>query len=199
MSDEKGYIKYQCNWVKKTEEASLLTKELNEWRFKLYKLGFIGVYPNGIGYGNISIRLHGSLFLITGSATGAFENLTAAHYTKVTAYDFASNSLTCEGPIQASSESLTHAAVYESDSEIGAVIHIHSRPLWDELLYKIPTTSPEVEYGTPQMAAEIKRLFKDTDLCSVKILAMGGHEEGIIAFGKDLEEAGRILLALDNI
>ena len=36
--------------------------------------------------------------------------------------------------------------------------------------------------------------FDETALSKEKILVMGGHREGIISFGKDLEEAGSILI-----
>jgi hypothetical protein len=38
-------------------------------------------------------------------------------------------------------------------------------------------------------------LFAETALSEEKILVMGGHPEGIISFGNDLEEAGQVLLA----
>jgi len=44
------------------------------------------------------------------------------------------------------------------------------------------------------MALEIKSLFKTTDVLDKKLLVMGGHEEGIITFGKDLEDAGALIL-----
>ncbi len=198
MMDEKGYIKFNCHWLKDKPVDTKWIEQLNIWRDKLYHLKLVGAYPNGIGFGNISTRLKGKQFLITGSATGNNQHLTNKHYTRVTSYNFAENTLTCKGPIQASSESLTHAAVYEADKEINAVIHIHSKNLWNKLLQVIPTTSPSVEYGTPQMAMEIQRLFKETDLNSKKILVMAGHEEGIISFGKDLEEAGNLILSYFN-
>lgn len=196
--DEKGYIKYNCHWVKEKPLKSPLIEELNIWRDKLYLLKLIGAYPNGIGFGNISIRLDGHTFLITGSATGHIKQLTAMHYTKVTSFNFEKNTLTCHGPIQASSESLTHAAVYALSTDINAVIHIHSKFLWDKLLRVIPTTSPSVEYGTPQMAFEIGRLFQETDLNTKRILVMAGHEEGIIAFGENLDDAGELILSVLN-
>jgi L-ribulose-5-phosphate 4-epimerase len=195
MMDEKGYIKFNCQSIKDKPVDKKLIEQLNVWRNKLYHLKLVGAYPNGIGFGNISIRLDGKNFLITGSATGNHQYLTNKHYTIVTSYNFAENTLTCNGPIQASSESLTHAAVYEANKDINAVIHIHSKSLWNRLLQIIPTTSPTVEYGTPQMAMEIHRLFKETNLNSKKILVMAGHEEGIISFGKDLEEAGNLILS----
>ena len=104
------------------------------------------------------------------------------------------NSLTCTGPIKASSESLSHAVVYECSPETNAVIHIHNLDMWEKYIYKFPSTKAHALYGTPEIANEIKRLFSDTNLRVKKFIVMGGHREGIISFGKTLDEAGRILL-----
>ena len=194
MTDEKGYVKYHCNWEKTQPVENNLTIDINTYRTKLYELGYIGIYPNGIGFGNMSIRLRGNLFLITGTATGGLKTLTNEHFTKVIDYNFMGNWLTCQGPIQASSESLTHAAVYESSPETQAVIHIHNKLLWNKLKYIVPTTSLDIAYGTPEMALEIKRLFQETDIKSKKILVMAGHEEGIITFGKTVHEAYSLII-----
>jgi len=192
--NETGSIKFNCNWIEAEPVDEKTIIEINRWRNILFNHRLIGVYPNGIGYGNISIRLTDKEFLISGTSTGHLETLTTQHYSIVTAYDFAANSVTCKGPVKASAESLTHAAVYEMDPGVQAIIHIHNRKMWDELLDKVPTTSSSVEYGTPEMALEIKRLFNSTNLIEQKILVMAGHEEGVISFGKDLEEAGEIIL-----
>lgn len=190
-------IKFNCHWSKTKPLNIELIRELNIWRDKLYQLGLLGVDKDGIGYGNISIRFQQE-FIISGAATGRLKKLTAKHYTRVTDYNLSTNSLTTMGPIKASSESLTHAAIYEQDKNIQAVVHIHHLNLWEKLLNKIPTTSAHVEYGTVAMAMEIKRLFKETDLVNKKILAMAGHREGIISFGKDIQEAGQIFVDLLN-
>ena len=150
--------------------------------------------PNGIGFGNLSIR-HGTTndFYISASATGGIPKLTLTDYAKVVAYDFARNWLRCEGSALASSESLTHAAVYESEAQAGAVIHGHNSKLWTALLGRTPTTSKTVEYGTPEMAYEVRRLFQNTEVKSRKIFVMAGHEGGIVTFGKNLEEAFAVL------
>ena len=49
-------------------------------------------------------------------------------------------------------------------------------------------------YGTPEMAYEIARLFDTTDLRSREILVMGGHESGIVTFGKNLKDAFEVLM-----
>jgi Class II Aldolase and Adducin N-terminal domain. len=61
--------------------------------------------------------------------------------------------------------------------------------LWAALLNHAPTSSKAAEYGTPELAYEIMRLFKNGDVESRKILVMAGHEGGIVTFGKDFEEA----------
>jgi len=193
--NETGSIKFHCNWIQSEAVDDKTITDINRWRDILFKHQLIGVYPNGIGYGNISIRLRGQEFLISGTSTGHLEKLTTAHYSIVTGYDFPENHVTCKGPIKASAESLTHAAIYEMDPEINAIIHVHSKPIWESLLNKVPTTSVEVEYGTPEMALEMKRLFNTTKLIENKILVMAGHEEGVITFGRDLEEAGVLILS----
>ena len=171
--------------------------ELNSFRRKMFALKFIGVNDENIGYGNMSIRLKENTFIVTGTMTGKIAELTNEHYTTVTEYDVAQNSLTAVGPIVASSESLTHAVIYECDSSVNAIIHIHDLELWEKVLNKIPTTGASTEYGTPAMAFEIIRMFRETDLATQKVLAMAGHEEGIIVFGKDLGEAeGRLMTLL---
>lgn len=189
---DEGYIKYNCNWVK-TNPTNIDLKDINHFRKVLFNLNLIGMYENGIGFGNISFR-HKNDFLITGSATGGIDNLNENHYTFVTNYNFEKNWLKCEGPIKASSESLTHASVYENCKEANAVVHIHNLKLWEKLLYIVPTTRVEAEYGTPEMAKEITRLFKETSVSEKKIICMAGHKEGIVSFGKSLEEATNIIL-----
>jgi ribulose-5-phosphate 4-epimerase/fuculose-1-phosphate aldolase len=155
--------------------------------------GLIGVYPDGIGYGNISVRA-GSCFVISGSGTGAHPEARREHFTRVVDYDFRANALSCRGPVPASSESLTHAAVYEANPTAAAVIHVHHRELWQALLHNIPTTAMNVAYGTPEMAYEVLRLFRDTRVADGRVFVLGGHRDGIVAFGESLEEAGTKLL-----
>ncbi len=193
--NEEGSIKFRCDWIKDKLIPASELKTINLWRKKLFGLGLIGCYDNGIGFGNISVRL-GKInnFLITGTGTGKYKTLNGRHYTKVIDYDIKSNSLTCRGSVKASSESLTHAIIYQLDKSVNAVIHIHNLGLWKRLLGKAPTTSKEIEYGTPEMALEIAKLFKDGDAKEKRIIVMGGHKEGLVFFGKDLDAAGGIIL-----
>lgn len=181
-----GYIKFNYEWIKSNLDFDIT--HINKWRIRLYNLKLIWAYDNNIGYGNISVRLNNG-FIITGSATGKISLLNKEHYTSVVEYDFEKNYLKCEGPIKASSESLSHAAVYENNPKINAVIHVHNIKLWTSLINKVPTTSKKAEYGTPELAYEIMKIKVKEN-----IIIMAGHKEGIITFGNDLDEAGNILL-----
>jgi L-ribulose-5-phosphate 4-epimerase len=194
MIDE-GYIKYQCHWNKINAIAEEDIEELNQWRTRLYQLGLIGEYDNGIGFGNLSVRLSPSQdLIISGTQTGGIAELTTQHYTKVTDFDWHKNYVICEGLIKASSETLTHAAIYVAQPTVNAVVHVHNAKLWRELLNQVPTTNPNCAYGTPEMAEEIIKLCQQPETQQQKIIVMSGHEEGILTFGKNLNEAGNILL-----
>ena len=169
--------------------------ELNACRRKLLEMGLIGLDSSGIGFGNLSVRDGASRkFYVTGSATGGLPELSLTDCVRVVDWDFKKNWLRYEGTAIPSSESLTHAAIYESDSMTSAVIHCHDSGLWTALLDRAPTTSKAVPYGTPEMAYEIMRLFEGTDVRSRKVLVMAGHEAGIVTFGRNLEDAFTVLM-----
>jgi ribulose-5-phosphate 4-epimerase/fuculose-1-phosphate aldolase len=169
--------------------------ELNAYRRRLLDLRLIGLDSNGVGFGNLSVRDGVSAhFYITGSATGGLPELTPTDCVRVVAYDFARNWLRYEGAAIPSSESLTHAAIYESDRSTSAVIHCHDSGLWATLLDRAPTTSKSIAYGIPEMAYEIVRLFEVSDVRSKKIFAMAGHEDGIVTFGKNLQATFGVLM-----
>jgi len=190
---KEGYIKFDCKWIKRQPIPVLKIKKINRWRKKIYDLGLIGCYDDGIGFGNISMRLNKKEFLITGSATGKYRILKGDHYTKVTNFNFQKNSLVCCGPIQASSESLTHAIIYQKNPDVNAVIHIHNLQLWKKLFGRVPTTPKSATYGTPEMALEIAKLLEEENTRESGLIVMGGHREGLVVFGKTLEEAGSVI------
>jgi L-ribulose-5-phosphate 4-epimerase len=189
------YVKFTYHRARADIASFDALAELNACRRKLVDQHLLGVCPNGVGFGNVSVRNGPTTsFYITGSATGGLAELTPVDCVRVVAYDFARNWLSYEGTAIPSSESLTHAAIYESDSIASAVIHCHDSALWAILLDRVPTTSKAVAYGTPEMAYEIIRLFQISDVRSEKIFVMAGHRDGIVTFGKSLEEAFQVLM-----
>ena len=168
---------------------------INPVRKILHNKGFIGVYSDGISYGNLSIRSGSSdAFFISGSNTGFLKTTHKRHYVKVTQCTPEENLLVYEGMGLPSSESLSHYIIYKHCSDAKAVIHIHNRALWVQLKDKVVTSSPLVTYGSIEMCKELTSLFKNTPLAKEKILVMGGHEDGIIVFGEHLRGClGKIL------
>jgi len=195
-----GYIKFNCTWQQgEIEIQNEIFTQLQSARAELFSLGLIGMYPDGIGFGNISARNEerGS-FIISGSATGGLTQLKTSDYALVTNFSIAENTVFCTGLTKASAESLTHSAVYQSLPEVGAVVHVHCGWLWEAILNNYPTTSSEIEYGTPEMAYTIGKLAFEIKDYNEKIIVMGGHREGIIAFGHNMAEATAQIINIYN-
>jgi ribulose-5-phosphate 4-epimerase/fuculose-1-phosphate aldolase len=202
---QEGVIKFELNFTPAPPLPAAEIAEINHWRAVLYQHKLIGQDParyGGYGYGNLSVRLAPYAapptlrhFIISGSQTGDRAQLGPEHYTVVTECHPEENRVVAHGPIRPSSESLTHGAVYALDPAIRAVLHAHSPEIWQAApSLGIPITDPQVPYGTPAMAAEVARLFATTDVAQRHIFSMGGHEDGIIAFGTTAEEAAEVLL-----
>lgn len=198
MNIDEGYIKYQSFWTKAPIPNASAAEELDTWRRPLFDAGLIGQYEEyGIGFGNISLRCGGpGEFLISGTQTGHLAKTDKTHYSLVTSWSVHGNRVCCVGQVQASSEAMTHAAIYQLDLTIGAIVHVHSGDLWRRYLDRLPTTDPDVAYGTPQMANEFRRLYRDTDFRQTKIAVMAGHEEGLVSIGSDLQQAATRIMGL---
>lgn len=202
-----GVIKFQLAFTPAPPLPAADLALINAWRAKLYQQRLIGQDAQrygGYGYGNLSVRLAPydtapalRRFVISGSQTGDLAELGPEHYAVVTECYPQENRVVAHGPIRPSSESLTHGAVYALDAAIRVVLHAHSPEIWQAAAaLGLPTTDPHTPYGTPAMAAEVARLFVETDVAQQRIFSMGGHEDGIVAFGETAEAAGDVLLAV---
>ncbi len=200
-----GIIKYELNYEPSGALPAESIAEVNRYRKMIYEMDLIGQHPDrygGYGYGNISVRIepfpankHHRRFTITGTQTGFLDELGPEHYAIVDQCVPTKNQLWASGPVKPSSESLTHGAVYDLDEDVRCVIHVHSPDIWNAAArLGLPTTDPEVPYGSPELADEIVRLYKETDLRERRVLSMGGHEDGIVAFGTTCEAASTALL-----
>jgi L-ribulose-5-phosphate 4-epimerase len=201
--EAEGVIKFRCEWLDEPLSLDLdAVEDLFRWRDALWERELVGALPDGIGYGNLSVRLEEAgreAFLITGSGTGGMPKLSVDHLAVVTEYSTERNWLRCRGGTRASSESLTHAAIYEGCPHVVGVIHIHSSALWNRHLGKLPTTPQGIEYGTPEMAAALHDLAVEIDPERPGVVVMGGHPDGLMVFGTDLDAAGSRVLALAGL
>ena len=195
---DEGYVKYSADHTDAPATAAELPlwEELDEARTRLYDLGLVGALPNGVGFGNVSVRVKDEEFLVSGTATGGRRVLGPGGYCMVTAFDFEKNRVTSSGPVKASSESMTHGAIYRACPAARAVIHVHSRKIFDGMLRdNYPRTPADVPYGTPEMARAIIACVKEQGE-SPGVIVMAGHDEGVIAYGASVREALDPLLEL---
>lgn len=205
---EEGVIKFRARHREERLPVSrfgALAAQLSSWREILACLDVLGEDParyGGAGFGNVSGRIgpfpgaRGARpFLITGTQTGGKRCVTLDDYCVVTRYDVSANAVDSHGAVLPSSESLTHGALYDLAPHIRFVLHAHAPLLFRRArALRLPTTSPAVAYGTPEMADEVQRLYRETALSELQVLAMSGHEDGVVTFGRSADEAGQVFL-----
>ena len=191
---DEGYIKFSFAHEAAPAPAHPHLHDLMRIRDEFHRLGLVGVLPDGIGYGNLSARIAGTdRFVITGSGTGAHFPIAPAHFSEVVSFDIDHNRVVCRGPLPASSESMSHGAIYAARPDTHAVIHVHDRAMFQLLLKEdAPHTPADAAFGTPGMARAVGRLA--ATLPPVAVLVMAGHEDGLIAFGPDPHSARDALL-----
>ncbi len=208
MYDE-GVIKFEADHrdtpLSRARYGELGCK-LIAWREIMAKTQLVGQDParyGGAGFGNVSARVGAPSFargkrgfLITGTQTGGKAHISLNDFCVVDAYDYRVNRVHSTGAVLPSSEAMTHGAIYDLTPHIRVVLHAHSPVIWRRArALRLPTSDPDVAYGTPEMAGEVQRLYRETPLSVLRVMAMGGHEDGVIAFGHTCEEAGHALIS----
>jgi len=197
---KEGVIKFQAENEPMTGCGADDIVELEHWRDELRAAGLVGQNPacyDGFGYGNLSRRMPDGTFLITASQTGHLEKLTPQAYARIIRFDVRQNRVWSRGLKLPSAETMTHLAAYGCDPKIRFVFHAHSPAIWNaRAVLNLPATDPAVEYGTPEMFYEVRRLLQKPANYQKGILAMGGHVDGLLAWGETAEQAGINLLSL---
>lgn len=178
-----------------------LLAELNGWRATLGRLGLLGQEPTrygGLGFGNASARHpeRPDQFLVTASQTGALARLDQEHLVRITHANVARFWVDALGSQPPSSESLTHAMIYQADPGVGWVFHGHSPEIWRcaEAL-KLPATPPDVAYGSAEMAEAVAALLRAEPGRPLGFVTLG-HRDGVFACGATAAAAGGALVSL---
>jgi len=167
-----------------------LWAELNRVRTKLRELGLMGMTSNGIGFGNLSLRVEGNKFLISGTATGASSVLGPDGYCLITSFDVDRNRVVSTGPVKPSSETMTHGVIYRSCPNANCVIHIHSRQIFDGMIRdSYPATHETAAYGTPEIALAIGKLVGHDSEKNEGSIVLAGHDEGVIVYAPTVKRA----------
>lgn len=197
MSEAEGVIKYRLTHHPSPLPEGAEITGLLDWFERCRARDLIGQDParyDGYAYGNISVRAPRG-FVISGTQTGGTRRLREDQLAWVESFDQDTNELIAGGPVRPSSEAMTHGQVYRALPDVGAVIHVHSPWLWEAAtVLGLPATPKSAPYGTQAMAKAVDRLLRAPGGAQ-GIFAMGGHQDGVVAYGRDMDDAGQLLLA----
>jgi len=200
MNHQEGVIRFDLDFRVGPPPGAEMLLELEGWRTIFRRLGLLGCDParyDGLGFGNLSRRAIVGLadsFIISGTQTGRLERLDPEHYVTVLSCDPARNRVVASGPVQPSSEALSHGILYQTDPTVTWVMHLHSPEIFAAgKRLGLPTTAPDAIYGSPRLAAEIGRLAPSVGRPG--LLVMGGHQDGILVFGSQADTTALLAVA----
>lgn len=198
--EQEGVIKYQCH-----HEYSVLLEdqkclqafaELLPWRQLSWQLRLLGQDPalyEGYGYGNISIRHPEQGFLISGSQTSGVDTPALSDFCWVQSVSVSDNTVNSKGQASPSSESMTHAAIYQALSSVVTVLHAHSSLIYDAAdALSLPATAADIPYGSVVMAEAVAQLVVDQG--SAGVFVMKGHQDGVVSYGESPEQAISLMI-----
>ncbi len=170
------------------EDANFMKdfRALDALRTELVEKDFLGINLQGIGFGNISLRLpsHDSLpagaFIISGAATGRHKVLGFDGYALVKETYRTSNRVVSQGLVLPSSEALSHAAVYAACPKVRVVVHGHNPRVYAlGLAWGEDYTEDALKYGTTDLAKAISKLTVGKEQ---GFFIMHGHESGFFLY-----------------
>jgi hypothetical protein len=199
MAEQEGVIQFSYTLAPGSAAMDAdVFSALAAWRSILRDLEILGEDPErygGFGYGNLSVRQASGGFMITASQTSGCAVLERDQLVQVTRSDLAGFRVNAVGSMAPSSESLTHAIVYDADPRVNVVFHVHSPVIWRarERL-GIPATAADVPYGTPAMAKAVYTLMTREQRRPL-LFATAGHEDGVFAAGATIPECGALLVS----
>jgi len=203
-----GVIKYKLDHRKAELKVDRIKVDsLVQLRDKLWELNLIGVYPPdhpvtpNIGFGNASVRYtDNGQFIVSGSQTGHKKKTSIEDYALVLDYDVENNRVISKGQTKPSSESMTHAAIYDIAPEVNWVIHVHHKKMWENhQKLNMITTTEDAPYGSPEMARAIQEAYRAQPRLTAPVCLLG-HIEGLLTWGETKEEALKLFLdALEKL
>lgn len=174
---------------------------LNGWRAVFRRLGVLGQESGrygGLGFGNLSARdpERPDEFLITASQTAGAPALTDHELVRITHSNPGRFWVDATGHHPPSSETLTHAMLYQADETLAWVFHLHSPDIWQqaEALY-LPATGETVPYGSPAMVDAVAGLLTRHPARPLVFVTLG-HLDGVFACGSSANATGAAVVSL---
>ncbi|MDJ0764362.1 MAG: class II aldolase/adducin family protein [Myxococcota bacterium] len=183
----------------KSSELSLGQAQTSVWEsgIRLLKEGFVART-----WGNISIRVNETLFVITPSGIG-YEALTPEMIVPVAIDD-----LSYEGTIKPSSEKRLHQAIYRDRQEIRAVVHTHQSAASSVSASRkdiVEVTREASEIIGPYVRTTAYALPGTSRLATLATQAIRGSNaallahHGAVCIGRDMDEAFEVCKCLESL
>ena len=198
VTEQEGTIQFAYD-LRQPPQPLSVPRAFAAWREILFKLDLIGQQPDlygGFGYGNLSMRSNTGEFVITASQTSGAERLYAKHLVSINTVNLERFWVDAEGYEPPSSESLTHAMIYQQVPAANWIFHVHNATIWRiRGALGLPETDANTPYGSPAMATAVSQIMDGASL-EPQIFATAGHEDGIFACGADPHTTGAALVAL---
>jgi L-ribulose-5-phosphate 4-epimerase len=194
-----GVIKFACQWQPGPPLEATWLAPLVTWRDRLWQAQQIGTYPNGIGYGNISLKLsrpHLCRFRHPDRPPGPDHSHPLhpggwlGHRPQYPALrSVPSKPRPNPSPMQLSTtmrqiSGRLSTFIIETCGSTTSTVCRPRPPAFPTALPKWPTKCGDC--------------WTIADLLQQRILIMAGHEEGVLVFGPTLESAGQVLFPYLN-
>ena len=190
MTEQYSGVKFRTIFEEKLVPLhNVEAEELIEWCRLFAKKGLSTRIGKGFS-GNLSFRTKKG-FVITGTAV-SFSRIRKEELVEVIECNEEKKEAVVIGLVEPSSESFMHYMIYEEKPEINAVFHLHDEKVVEKTKkIGLPITR-EVPYGTIERAKEVLRALKGTKFAVIK-------NEGIVALGKNMQEAGQLVLETHDL
>lgn len=182
-------IQFQCNLRPPGDEAAhaAAARTLGTLLEQARALGIVGRDPgrnpryDGLAFGNVSTGTGAEAgFWVSATQTADLAVLEPDMAVRVEAWSIDANRVDARGRRMPSSETLSHAAIFEArGSRPTTVVHGHAPRLWalaDAL--ELPVTDPAAANGTIAIARAVRALAID----EAGLIVMGGHRDGVLAY-----------------
>lgn len=185
MSTESNSVAFSAVFLAKTPPNDEKIVQLAQWGKRFYSQGLV----QGME-GNLSFRTRlGFIISGTGVMLDALTPETVAEVTGVV-YGLNKTSVYVKGQVVPSSETILHSQIYEAQSDVNAIFHVHDSLVMSQVeKLSIPVTSVEKEAGSQELAQEAINLLKLN--IDIRYFVLRNH--GVIALGATINEAGQLV------
>ncbi|TAL48291.1 ASCH domain-containing protein [archaeon] len=181
-------VKFVTKFVGRKVPKDSRIQELKKWCKEFHEHGLAPPYDGG-SYGNLSFRVNGDSFIITGSKIGMKDELDDSCFVLVSSVE--NGIVHANGARGPSSESMLHAAIYQKRKDVNAIFHGHCREIVERAgELGISETSKEEPYGTEELVNSVLELLDD----NTNFIVMKNH--GFISLGSSMEDAGKLALEI---